>query len=324
VGAELSPGAAGHALGIDVGGSGTRAVLVARDSAVVAVGRGPAGNHQGVGWDGTRAAIDAALQGMPLAEVQATHVGASGLDFPEDIAVLQGLLSHLPGLVVENDCLLGLHAATTDGVGGVVVAGSGTNAKAVGRDGQVVGVGGVGWHCGDVGGAAQLGLETLRLAIRSWEGREVASTLVRRCVELAGVDGAAQLLHDVGTWTGPDQLAAATVALQEASAGDPLARGLVGHFGREMGLAVGLALRGAGLAQEQPPVVLIGGLVAQSLALPGPVLLDALALEVARHVPGARIRPTDAPPVLGALAAALRRTGVDPDLHQLRARVEAA
>jgi N-acetylglucosamine kinase-like BadF-type ATPase len=314
--------ASAQVLGIDIGGSGTRAVLCGVDGTVVRVGTGPTAQHQVVGHDGTRTAVAATLEGWDLGGVVATHVGASGADFPEDLVALADDLAHLPGLVVENDAVLGLHAAT-EGFGVAVVAGSGTNAVAVGRDRSTHQVGGLGWHCGDVGGAWQLGVDGLRQAIRAWEGREPASTLTARCCELAGLADGAALLHAVARFAGPDALKVASIVIEEAGAGDAVADALCRAYGAEMGCAAGLALTGAGLADEDDvAVVVIGGLVAQSLAARTAPLLDALIAAARLRAPGARLLPWDGSPVVGAVAAALRRVGVPADVATLSAQVD--
>jgi N-acetylglucosamine kinase-like BadF-type ATPase len=189
------------------------------------------------------------------------HVGASGLDFPEDGDELRAAIGvDYADAVVENDALLGLYAGTTAGWGGVVVGGSGTNAAAVAPDGTTLFVGGLGWHCGDSGGAAMLGVEALRLAIRSWEERESPTLLTTLLVEHMQSDGMATVFRKVATFAGPDPLAVAQLVATAARDGDEPSNALLAAHGHDMGLAVGTALRRLGLDELEPEVVGLGGM----------------------------------------------------------------
>lgn len=309
-------------VGVDVGGSKTFAAVAGLDGSILGWGRGPGGNRQLVGASGFRRAVDTAVQaalaaaGRQAGDVLATHVGAAGVDFPEDRAELAAVL---PRATIENDTLLGLAAGTAQGWGGAVVAGSGTNAVARTPDGRVLFVGGVSWATGDCGGAWHLGVEALRLAIRSWEEREPPTVLVDRLCDTFGFTGMDALFHAVGTGTGPDPMAVAPLAVAAAAGGDAPCAALVGRFGHEYGLAVGTALRRVGLAGASPETVALGGLVRMAA---GGVLLDALRDALLEQAPTAVLRVLDTEPVVGAVVSALRTAGADAPGLAARVRQE--
>jgi N-acetylglucosamine kinase-like BadF-type ATPase len=298
--------------GVDVGGSGTRAAVATLDGRIVGYGTGPGGNRQAVGPAGVRDAVGVALDGAlagagtTRSALIAVHVGAAGVDFPSDRDEVTAALD-LPA-TVENDALLGIYAGTTEGWGGAVVGGSGTNAVARAPDGRVLFVGGASWLSGDWGGTHMLGIEGIRLAIRSWEGREPPSALSEAIRRHAGAPSMEALYEAVGSFRGPDPAGVAPVVIATAEAGDPLAARLVRAFGREMGLSVGTALRRLGIADRHPEVVAFGGLFHMGR---GRLLLGALRREVHRHAPGARVGVLDVAPVVGAVVAALRAVGAD-------------
>jgi N-acetylglucosamine kinase-like BadF-type ATPase len=308
--------------GVDVGGSKTLAAVAAESGHIVGVGSSGGGNRQLVGADGFRTALDAALDqaltlaGAARADLVALHVGAAGLDFAEDGDELRAALgSDYANAVVENDALLGLYAGTSSGWGGVVVAGSGTNAAAVAPDGTTLFVGGLGWHCGDSGGAAMLGVEAQRLAIRSWEEREPPTLLTRLLVEHMDVAGMDEVFRRVATFAGPDALEVAQLVAQAAREGDALAAGLLESHGRDMGLAVGTALRRLGIADIAPEVVGLGGMFPMC---EGTQLFPSFSEEVRRHAPDADVHVLGTEPVVGAVVAALRRTGAEVDVSVVR------
>lgn len=332
-------------LGVDVGGSKTLAAVAGLDGAVLGAGRGPGGNRQVVGAAGFRAAVDVAARealaradaisqgagaispGVDVAAIVATHVGAAGVDFPEDRAELLAALGDTYRSVeVENDTLLGLYAGSSAGWGGVVVAGFGANAAARDTSGKTVFVGGVGGHTGDFGGMAMLGAEGLRLAIRSWEGREAKSILGECICEAGGFSGMDALFRAVAVYRGPDPLVVAAIVMESAEDGDAVCRDLVSRAGAEMGLSVGVALRRLGLERGEPEVVAMGGMVRMAAGAggkpAGAVLLASLDDELRRIAPRAVLRILDTEPVVGALVAALRRAGVSARPDDVKRRWE--
>jgi N-acetylglucosamine kinase-like BadF-type ATPase len=303
--------------GVDVGGSKTLAAVADLSGRIFGVGSASGGNRQLVGAEGFRKALDEAVgaalsdAGGTRTDVTALHVGASGLDFPEDGDELRAALGEdYRDVVVENDALLGLYAGTTNGWGGVVVGGSGTNAAAVAPDGTTLFVGGLGWHCGDSGGAAMLGVEAMRLAIRSWEEREPPTALTQLLVDHTGAGDMAAFFRQVATFTGPDPLDVAQLVADAARGGDRPCTALLEAHGRDMGLAVGTALRRLGLAGLDVEVVGLGGMFPMC---DGTRLFPALDEEVRRHAPPATVRVLGTEPVVGAVIAALRRSGNDSE-----------
>ena len=253
--------------GVDVGGSKTLAAVADVAGRILGVGTAAGGNRQMVGADGFRKALDEAVDGALVeagagrGDLVALHVGASGLDFPEDGDELRAALGDdYSDAVVENDALLGLYAGTSAGWGGVVVGGSGTNAAAVAPDGTTLFVGGLGWHCGDSGGASMLGVEAQRLAIRSWEGREPATGLRALLVELDGAADMAEVFQRSRRSPARTPSRSRRWWRRQRAAGTSRARRLLETHGRDMGLAVGTALRRLGLGEMQPEVVGLGGM----------------------------------------------------------------
>src|SRR5204862_7663709 len=102
--------------------SKTLAAVASSTGQIVGVGATGGGNRQLVGADGFRKALDAAVDaaltvaGASRGDLVALHVGASGLDFPDDGDELRAALgSAYADPMVENDALLGLYAGTTAG-----------------------------------------------------------------------------------------------------------------------------------------------------------------------------------------------------------------
>lgn len=180
-------------LGVDGGGTGTRVRLHAPHGALLGIGRaGPSALGQGVklAWAQIQAAIsDAAQQGgvaVPEPRDCELGLGLSGADVPSQA---QAFLAANPGygrLVLESDgytSVLGAHAGQP---GVVVAAGTGSVGEVLRRDGSRHRVGGWGWHCGDEGSGAWLGLRAMQHAHQALDGRVRAGALAHAVWAIAG------------------------------------------------------------------------------------------------------------------------------------------
>ena len=176
---------------------------------------------------------------------------------------------------------------------------AGTGSVSVGRvaAGPLRRVGGWGALLGDEGSGYRLGLEGIRAAVRSVEGRAPTTTLARRLFAAIG----AASPRDVFEWsTEANKSGVAALApgvLEEADGGDRAAVEIVGKavaglVQHARALARTLDLRGA------PPVALVGGLVEPG----GPMRrrVEAALLEA-----GYRVVPGRISPVRGAVKIAL-------------------
>jgi N-acetylglucosamine kinase-like BadF-type ATPase len=308
-------------LGVDGGGSKTRAVVTDSDGNILGEGRAGCGNHQTGGIDAALAEIRAAAgqavreAGAEPDDIAAVCYGLAGADRAADFAVLRPALATLPyrNWDVVCDTMTGLRAGTPDGVGVVLVCGTGTNAAGWNARGETVQTGGFGYLYGDAAGGAYLAEETFRAAVRSWEMRERPSRLTRDVPAWYGFDTMEQLVND---WldraidrVSPDL----TLVLHRAAdAGDELAIRILGNAGRELGLAAAsviLRLGGFAAFGGRPiPVVLTGSVLQKGR---NPHLLSALAETVRERAGGpCELVIPAIEPVFGAVLLAMDRLGI--------------
>ena len=182
-----------YVIGIDGGGTGTRARLTRADGEVLGFAQaGPSALGQGVqqAWNNVSQAID---QSFRIANVHAWG--------PEECAVGLGLAGAIVAahnrdfmqaanrfaeIELANDgytALLGAHAGRP---GALVAAGTGSIGEALRDDGQHVSVGGWGYPVGDEGSGAWLGMRAMREAQHATDGRGAAGPLVRAIWAVAG------------------------------------------------------------------------------------------------------------------------------------------
>src|SRR5438034_328249 len=164
-------------LGIDGGASHTTALLAEAASGSVR-GRGESGpsNIQAVGVEAAvrelEAAVVAAFQSakLPRAKVAAACLGLAGIDLTEGLDIIGGWAESVAlaeKLKVANDATLLFAAGTPEGWGLAVIAGTGSIAFTLDRQGKDARAGGWGYLLGDEGSAWQIGLSGLRAACRA-------------------------------------------------------------------------------------------------------------------------------------------------------------
>ncbi len=220
-------------VGVDGGGTATRALLASRDGALL--GRGLAGPSALV------YGAAAAWGQIQLATVRAFE--SAGLPAPErwsGCALGAGLAgaTHRPWrdafvagnvgfarLLVDTDgyaMLLGAHGGKP---GVVVAAGTGSVGEVLRADGSRASVGGWGFPVGDEGSGAWLGLRAVRVAQSAMDGRSAAGMLAKKVWAVCGTDRDALI-----AWCAQaGQFAYAQLAplVFEAEAGDPFAARLL-------------------------------------------------------------------------------------------------
>lgn len=310
-------------LGVDGGGTHTRAMVA--DASGRVLGRGEAGGSNqatlgsGAAGGGLAAAVRAALAeaGLRPADVDAACFGLAGYDRPQDEAAFRPAMDALglggPADLV-NDAVIGWAGATGGEPGIAINAGTGSVGYGRSADGREARGGGWGAPFGDEGSAYWIGCEAIRRVLRGLDGRQPPSALAGPLASAAGVEDPADLCllsradrAAAGTpvETAIAALAPAVVACAEA--GDPDAAAILDRAAEELvQLALGIAAA-IGAAGAPPPVYGLGSVLLPRAA-------DAPDTAVARRVDRllrARVgdglhRPAH-PALVGALVLAWRR-----------------
>jgi N-acetylglucosamine kinase-like BadF-type ATPase len=309
----------GWLLGVDGGGTRTRAVLLTREGVVVGQGEAGPSNYHNVGIEmagmNLRSATDQAFQsaGQPFQPVAHVFLGCAGVKAPVDGSRLESAaeaagLVRGGGLTVAND----LHNALAGGLNGrpgiALIAGTGTNCLGADAKGNIAFCGGWGWLLDDEGGGCGLALSALRLAVRAADGRGRRTQLTTAAVDFFGLTCPEEILARLyaQAWT-PDELAAfAPVVVRLANEGDPTASHVLQEGSKALGALV------AGVAHkldfpDGPEVVILGG-----CARSGPPYQPLVEQAVLSACPAARIVEPEFSTTHGAALNALRATGVQP------------
>ncbi|HEX7156114.1 MAG TPA: BadF/BadG/BcrA/BcrD ATPase family protein [Burkholderiaceae bacterium] len=224
--------AALYLIGIDGGGSSTRARLADGSGRVLGHGEaGPSGLSLGVGsaWAQIDLAIERAFAsaGLPPAPPQdcALGLGLAGVNFKRQAEDFLRAGGRFANLVLETDGAAMLMGAFGGKPGVVVAAGTGSVGEALRRDGSRASVGGWGFPVGDEGSGAWLGMGAVRAAQWARDGRAPRGALAEAVYRSIGADSEAIL-----AWcaqAGQGAYARLAPIVFEAADADPAAHALL-------------------------------------------------------------------------------------------------
>jgi N-acetylglucosamine kinase-like BadF-type ATPase len=291
------------AIGVDAGGTGTRALLSSGGVRHAELDGGPA-NASAIGAVAAARAIADVVRAIAGdARPAAIVVGAAGAGRTRVAETIDGALRDLfPGarIAVGDDTPIALRAAIPSGPGIVLVAGTGSVAYAEHAHRRVR-VGGAGYLLGDEGSAFSIGLAAIRLYARVLDDRahgDETTALVARALDAPDRDALLAAVYDEPLV--PARVAALAPSIVAfAGKGNRAATKIVQSAAQELGELVRAAARAADLAERSPRIALSGGLFAENS-----LLSFLLETRINGDLPGAEIVRGGDPPVAGALRLA--------------------
>lgn len=306
-------------IGIDGGGSATAAILAdARTGA--ALGRGEAGpsNFQAVGVTAALRELNTAVAGAfrtakkSRATVAAAALGLAGVDRNEGLDVIRGwsdLVQLADKLTIANDATLLFAAGTPEGWGLAVIAGTGSIAFTLDKQGKDARAGGWGYMLGDEGSAFRMGLLALRAACRAADGVGEPTSLLTTFLEKLGSTEARDFIPAVyrGSWDKALIAGLAPLVLKAAASGDKVATRIFEDEARELAKTAAGAVAAGDLPRDGLPIALTGGLVVESDTYRERFLSELRACGV---TPGPVGLVDD--PVVGAVVLARKLLGAKP------------
>jgi glucosamine kinase len=306
-----------HVIGIDAGGTATRAVLLDETGRCLGYGRAGAGNPTSAGAElaisnqvsATRAAIG--QSGIVPDLVMLTLAGGLGAETGPMVFNALAAAGIDAEVQVARDVLSAYFSATATPTGYLVLSGTGATSSRI-EDGQIERVAdGIGWLLGDEGSGFWIGLRVVRAVAADIEDRGPATALTGLVLaevddETVPVEGARRpeirkVMRRVYGRRPVECAEFAPLAIRAAAAGDPVARDILD--GAIAGL---LTSCGSLIADDDRPIVLAGGLLYDG----GP-LSDGLR---ARY-PGRCLRASGG--TAGAALLALRAIGAPADANTL-------
>jgi N-acetylglucosamine kinase-like BadF-type ATPase len=264
-------------LGIDGGGSRTRAAIADAAGAVLGTGQAGSSNYQSVGFaaatQALQQAIDAARSDTgidPQTHFDAACFGLAGAGRADDQMRFTAWAAErriAANVRCVSDAEIILAAGTPEQWGVALISGTGSLCWARAPDGTTVRVGGWGYLLGDEGSGYDLAVRALRLAAQTADGRAAAHSLLAAVLAHWGLDQPTQLIGYVyrAELTRAAIAEVSTLVLKLAEAGDLHAVGLIEQAAGELADMLTVAVSRLGI--DAPPVALAGGMFATSMRL---------------------------------------------------------
>ncbi len=295
-------------IGVDAGGTKTVGLLADESGAILRQARGGGAHLVAEGELGVEKVLYEVLAGLDAPEpASAICLGIAGVDRSENKELIHGVLARLgfrrSSVRIVNDAHVALVAGAREGIGIVVVAGTGSVAYGVDARGLTARAGGWGYLLGDEGSAFWLGHAAVRQGVRAADGRGPATMLYDRICREVGVDhpsGLVKWFYDQEhTRTRIARLAA--VVQQAADDGDESARGLLDQAAQHLARAARAVARQLEFDASYSLVLSGGAFRACPSLYP--------RVEASLDLPAARVVRLEAEPATGAVELALDLLG---------------
>lgn len=300
-----------HSIGVDGGGTRTRAVMVDGEGSICAVSSGGCGNVQLVGLGGLKSLLDRLLGELGAAsQDRSLCLALAGAGRrPERMAIAamarSGGWAQRVGVVSDAQAAL----AGAHGGGPGLIAISGTGSIVLGRDesGREARAGGWGPLLGDDGSGYSIGLEALRAILRAedgWGDKTLLAGELKKALGLANWD---QLVQKVYRREIDREHISALCPLVFATArrGDAAARNIIAEAGSALGSQVSAVVRRLRL-RGAVALSCTGGVFKER-----DMLWPSMQRAVRGEVEMLRFTRPLLPPVLGAVLIARRQAGMD-------------
>lgn len=303
-------------LGLDGGGTNSRAAIADARGQVVGYGNAAAANLVRVGLDNAVAHIQQAVAlacaeaGIEVGQLTAACFGLAGVGNPQHHAAMSAALREaFPKLnfLLETDARIALAGATDLQPGVVIIAGTGSIACGVNAQGEFARAGGWGPAMGDEGSGYYIGRRALAAVVMAYDQRGAETSLtdpvcqhfhVATPPELPPViyNEPIKVMHEIA------QLSKIVVA--HAEAGDRVALSILMDAALELARAINAVIRRLDMQKDSFRVAYVGGVFAA-----GELILEPLRYLVQQVAPQAEVTPPLFAPMIGAVKLTQRLAG---------------
>ena len=304
-------------LGLDAGGTKTHIALHNSETGVVDLYTGGTGNYEAMpgGYTELFTVLQKMLDeflgrhGLTTADIHRAGFGMAGVDSKIQYDEIHNVLCRLgfKNFVLDNDCVLGVKAATSRGYGVACVCGSGFSCFAIGEDDKMLQLGGMGPVTGDSGGGGDTMTKTIAYVFGHLYKRYPASAMVQPVLARLGITDKNEFMNAVhyNLYVGDRKgftLDICKIAFAAAKDGDAAAVNIFKSFAKAYGESVVGALDNVTLTGTVE-IALTGSLFQKN---PDSVLVTALSDYLKEHYGKPfKLNILDAPAVLGGLVWAM-------------------
>ncbi|GAX91730.1 N-acetylglucosamine kinase [Effusibacillus lacus] len=298
-------------VGIDGGGTKTRAMAVTKDGRLLVDLTAEGSNVNRYGWEPTQRSLSDLFGKIRAVlkedeAVVSVYLGLAGIDREQERQRMnEWVRSQWPDAHVRvgHDALPALVAASGESKGIVLIAGTGSIAFGVNEAGETCRVGGWGYLIGDEGSGYDIGKRALIAIMRSYDGRGPSTLLTKKILTRYGLQDVPDLIPLVYSecYSRERMAELARVVMDAALEGDLVSSLLLADATVHLCELVEVLLRRLKFESRQIPLVVTGGLFH-----PGSMLTERIR---ARLEPEVRVVTSKHPPVVGALLLAQQQSG---------------
>jgi N-acetylglucosamine kinase-like BadF-type ATPase len=285
-------------LGIDGGGSKTICVVVSSDTPKASsctnrqvIGKGEAGasNYQSVGIEAAKNSIESAIyQAIHQSSNYLNHLvnhknslnisaiclGLAGVGRRKDIEIIRSIVTELQGnlptdvnwnispnnIIICHDALIALVGGIGHDVGITVAAGTGSIVYGRNQQGKTKRVGGWGYILGDEGGAYKIAVAGMQAALKAYDGRGEATSLVeifQANLQLTNIEELVEVVYRRGNSV-TDIAAIAPLVHNAAKNGDVVANHIIDEAVLELVEATTVVVHELFSTESSPEIVTVG------------------------------------------------------------------
>ena len=299
-------------LGVDGGGTNTRAAILDRDGRLRGEGRADAANFLRVGLStalsNIRIAIDNACRtaGVETHQIAAACFGLAGVGNSKHRREMEHALKtalRIPRMSIETDARVALAGATNLEPGVVIIAGTGSIAYGVNHRREYARAGGWGPAMGDEGSGYYIGRRALAAVVSAYDHRSQPTSMTEDVCRHFGVSTPPELppvIYESPTKVMREVAELAKIVVRAARDGDAAARIILTEAAVELARAVVAVIERLHLQAEAFRVAYVGGVFEA-----GEMIIKPMTEAIRVVAPGASIAPPLSPPVIGAARLAL-------------------
>jgi N-acetylglucosamine kinase-like BadF-type ATPase len=297
-----------YALGIDGGGSRTRALLCDTHGQIIGKGlsggTNPRTSSTGELKVHLQEAVEQATRSIDCSKILAAHFGIAGAGDARTRAKIQGiakeLLSEQTTRTIGHDLEIALVGGLESNPGIVLVAGTGSACYGRTFDGRSAKCGDWGDLVDDVGSGSWIGLRALQVCVRQTDGRLPESPLKQAVMDFLKIEhmGAFKTrIHNSGL-SRSERAQVAPIILDLANKGDEVSLAIVAEGVDALSSCVFITSRQLGI--KSPTVLLAGGLLQHTY------FSNSLEAALNARIPNAIITQPILSPTAGAVLMALK------------------
>ncbi len=255
-------------VGLDCGGSKTVAIAAEKDGKIIGRGIAGAANPLSVGPIRTAeniiSAVNNAVYGIKKPDFGKIYIGMAG-GKPQMLKEIHKRLKlslefqTADVIEVDHDLRIALYSGLPDGDGIVLIAGTGSAAWGVDKQGKEVLVSGWNHILGETGGY-EIGIKAIIAATRFHDGRGEKTSLLEKILETYQLNTIEDVSIVIRNSTDSPRIASlAPVIIEAANEGDAVAKRILEEMIEEMNISIKAAATRAGI-KKNLRIVLVGGM----------------------------------------------------------------